>query len=112
MRSQLRLETFVKKKSEEKAKKEHQQMLDSQAAGLTSSSSTSSSSTSNQLVLELAKQDIRLVGTGLPSPNLQVDGEMEEETTEYSFESSYHEEDILYTLREISPPSEVKLTLE
>ena len=107
MRSQLRLETFVKKKSEEKAKKEQQQMLDSQAAGLTSSSSTS-----NQLVLELAKQDIRPVGTGLPSPILQVDGEMEEETTEYSFESSYHEEDILYTLREIFPPSEVKLTLE
>ena len=62
-RSQLRLETFVKKKSEEKTKKEQQQMLDSQAAGLTSS-------TSNQLVLELAKQDIRPVGTGLPSPIL------------------------------------------
>ena len=102
-RSQLRLETFMKKKSEEKAKMEQQQMLDSQAAGVTSSSSTS-----NKLVLELAKQDIRPVGTGLPSPILQVDGEKEEETTKYSFESSYHEED----MREIFPPSEVKLTLE
>ena len=86
---------------------EQQQMLDSQAAGVTSSSSTS-----NKLVLELAKQDIRPVGTGLPSPILQVDGEIEEETTKYSFESLYHEEDILYTLREIFAPSEVKLTLE
>jgi hypothetical protein len=106
-RSQLRLETFMKKKSEERAKKEQQQMLDSQAAG-----ATSSSNTSNKLVLELAMHDIRPVGTGLPSPILQVDGEIEEETSKYSFESSYHEEDILYTLREIFPPSEVKLTLE
>ena len=105
-RSQIRLETFMKKKSEEKAKMEQKKVLDNKAAGVTSSC------TSNKLVLDLAKQDSKAVGTGLPSPILQVDGESEEEPAKYSFQSSYHEEDVMYTLREIFPPSEVKLTLE
>jgi hypothetical protein len=104
-RLQLRLESFMEKKSEEKAKMEQQLMLDSQAAEVPSS-------TSNKLVLELAKQETRPVGTGLPSPILQVDGETGEETARYLFEISYHEDDIMYTLRDIFPPSEVKLSLE
>ena len=84
---------------------EQQQLLYSQSTRVTRC-------TSNKLVLDLAKQDMGPVGTDLPSPILQVEGETGEETAKYSFDRSYHEEDIMYTLREIFPPSEVKLTLE
>ena len=53
------------------------------------------------------------VGTGLLSPILQVDGEaMEEDQAKYYFGSMYAEEDILYTLDEIFPRSEMIFTLE
>jgi hypothetical protein len=104
-RSQLRLEEFKRKKLEEKAKEEHQNTLDSQAAGV-------SSSTTNRLVLELAKKEDRPVGNGLTSPILQVDGGIEEDIAVYSFESNYHEDDIMDTLGEIFPASEVNLTLD
>jgi hypothetical protein len=102
-RSQLRLEKFVKKKIEEKARQEDQQILDSQAAAITSSNS-------NGLVLELAKkEDKPVTGTGLISPILQVDGEIEEEMAKYSFESSYHDDDIMELLEEIFLAPEVIL---
>ena len=43
----------------------------------------------------------------------QFDGsETLEDSVKYSFESSYHEEDIIYTLREMFPEGEVELNLE
>jgi hypothetical protein len=53
------------------------------------------------------------VGTGILSPILQVDGEVVlENQAKYSFISMYAKEDILYTLDEIFPRTEVKCTLE
>jgi hypothetical protein len=104
MRSKLRLEKFVQKKLEEKAKLEDQTNGDINATG-------ASSSSTNRLILELAKQD-KPVDTGLPSPILQVDGLMESESVKYSFESTYHEDDVTYTLEELFPATEIKLTLE
>ena len=54
-----------------------------------------------------------MVGTGILSPILQVDGEVVvENQAKYSFMSMYAREDILYTLDEIFPRTEVKCTLE
>ena len=92
------------------SRQEDQQILGSQAAGITSSNCNS-----NRLVLELAKKEDRpATGTGLSvsSPILQVDGEIEEEITKYSFESSYHDDDIMEALEEIFLATEVNLTVE
>ena len=52
-------------------------------------------------------------GTGLLSPIVQLDGEVvEEDQFKYSFVSMYAEEDILYTLDEMFPRTEVIFTLE
>ena len=52
------------------------------------------------------------MATGLPSPIMQVDGETEECVAKFSFESSYHEDDVMYTLEDIFLEPEVDLTLE
>ena len=96
-RSQLWLETFIKKKVEEKASNDNQQALDKPAAGAS--------------VLELSKKE-DIVATGLPSHILQVDGETEEDEAKFFFESSYHEDDVMDTLEDIFLESEVDLTLE
>ena len=79
--------------------------MDNQAAGATSN-------TNNRLVLDLAKGESRPVGAGPMSPILQLDGEAEEDRAKYSFVSMYAEEDIMYTLGEIFPKTEVRCTLE
>ena len=98
-RSKLRLEKFLERKEEEKLQK--QQTGSQTAAG-------------GKLILDLVKEGkVMSVGTGPLSPILQVDGEaVEEDQAKYSFESMYAEEDILYTLDEIFPKSEVICTLE
>ena len=102
-RSQLRLEAFRVKKLEEKTRNEHQQTLDSNAAGI-------SSSTTNKLVLELVKQKEEPPPA---SPNIpQVDGVVEEDRARYSFESSYHPDDVMDTLKEIFDANGVNFTLE
>ena len=53
------------------------------------------------------------VRTEVQSPILQVDGEaVEKGQAKYSFVSMYAEEDILYTIDEIFPRTEVICTLE
>ena len=98
-RSKLRLEQFLAKKEEEKLKK--QQTGSQTAAGC-------------KLILDLANEgQVMPVGTGLLSPILQVDGEVvEEDQAKYSFVSMYAEEDIIYTIDEIFPRSEVICTFE
>ena len=83
-RFQLRLEAFTRKKLEDRATLENQKTLDSLAAGAASSTAT------NKLVLELHKNEISPVGTGPPSPILQLDGEVQEEVVKFSFKSTYH----------------------
>ena len=54
-------------------------------------------------------------GTEILSPIIQVDGEAvdsEEDQVKYSFVSMYAEEDIIYTIEEIFPRTEVIWTLE
>ena len=52
---------------------------------------------------------LEIVGTGILSPILQVDGEVVvENQAKYSFMSMYAEEDILDTLDKIFPRTEVK----
>ena len=98
-RSKLRLEKFLAKKEEENLKK--QKTGSKPAAGC-------------KLILHLAKEgQVLPVGTGLLSPILRVDGEVaEEDQPKYSFVSMYAEEDILYSIDEIFPRSEVFCTLE
>ena len=104
-RSQLRLEAFRVKKMEEKARFEDQQTVDIDTTVGTTSS------TNNKLVLVLAKE--KPVETGLDSPVIpQVDGVVEEDRTRYSFESSYHVDDVMDTLKELFDPKEVTVTLE
>ena len=56
---------------------------------------------------------MEMVGTGILSPILQVDGDVVvENQAKSSFISMYAKEDILYTLDEIFPRTEVKYTLE
>ena len=66
------------------------------------------------MILDLAKEGpVKPEGTGLLSSILQVDGEVvEEDQVKYSFMSMYAEEDILYTLEEIFPRTEVICSLE
>ena len=104
-RSQLRLEVFRKKKLEEKNNLE---TVNSSAAGESSSSSAS------RVVIELTKKEGE-VGAGLScpvSPIVQLDGidEFEENVNKFSFESTFHEDDITELLSEIFP--EVNITLE
>ena len=104
-RSQLRLEVFRAKKCEEKAKLEHHQTSNN-AAGI-------SSSIPNKLVLELATQKEKTLVTPLASPTIpQVDGVEEEEIVRYAFESSYHVDDVIETLKEIFDENEVNFALE
>ena len=105
----LRLEAFKEKKTAEKKQLEeastsHQQTLENQVAGTTSS-------TDNRLILKLDKVDDKTQSSPL-SPILQVDGAAEQEKAKYSFVSMYVEEDIMYTIEEIFPRTEVKCTLE
>jgi hypothetical protein len=67
-----------------------------------------------KLILDLAKEgQVMLVGTGLLSPILQVDGEVVgEDQAKFSFVSMYAEEAILYTIEEIFPRTEVICTLQ
>ena len=74
-------------------------------------SSTSSTATDKLMILELGKET-RSVEIGLPSPIVQLDGEAEEVMARFSFESTYHEDDITELLSEIFPESEVNLALE
>ena len=52
------------------------------------------------------------MGKDLPSPILQLDGEVEEDVTKFSFESTYHPDDINELLSEIFIESEVICALE
>ena len=102
-RSRLRLEQFIKKKEDEKINNQQKTGSQTTARG--------------KLVLDLAKEGqvkpLEIVGTGILSPILQVDGEVVlENQAKYSFISMYAKEDILYTLDEIFPRTEVKCTLE
>ena len=90
---------------EERARNENQQAMDNPEAG------ASLSNTTNRLVLDLAKKKDTSVGTGPPSPILQVDGEIDDDVIKFSFESLYHEDDVMYTLEDIFLESEVDLTL-
>ena len=106
-RSRLRLEEFAKKKLEEKSKREKQQ----------TSGSLASSTATNRLVMELDKKETMPVHmeTGLPSPIVQLDGEVDKDidtVARFSFESTYHEDDVTELLSETFPESEVSLTLE
>ena len=98
-RAKLRLEQFLAKKEDEKMKK--QQTGTQTAAG-------------GKLILDLAKEgQVMTVRTEVQSPILQVDGEaVEKGQAKYSFVSMYAEEDILYTIDEIFPRTEVICTLE
>ena len=94
-RSQLRLEAYRAKKLEEQARLEHQQTLDNNAAGI-------SSSNPNKLVLKLAKQKEKILVTPSATPTIpQVDGVAEDERSRFAFESSYHVDDVMETLKEI-----------
>ena len=110
-RSQLRLEEFTRKKLEEKAKLENQQTLDTTAAGITSSNA-------NILVLELPKKEMVVdtgTGTSSSSPIAQLDGGFDSDDQvldRYSFESTYHEDDINELLSELFLESDVNFTLE
>ena len=66
----------------------------------------------DKLVLELHKNEISPVGTGPTSHILHLDGEAQEEVVKFSFESTYHIDDINELLIEIFLESEVNLTLE
>ena len=85
---------------------ENQQTLDSSGAGATSSRAT------NRVVLELDKKEMGSVGQNLPSPILQLDGEVEEDVLKFSFESTYHQDDINELLSEIFIEYEVICALE
>ena len=99
------MEVFRAKKCEEKAKLEHHQTSNN-AAGI-------SSSIPNKLVLELATQKEKILVTPLASPTIpQVDGVEEEEIVRYAFESSYHVDDVIETLKEIFDENEVNFALE
>ena len=98
-RSKLRLEAFKEKKIAEKKQLEE------------ASNTGTTSNTDNRLILELDKVEDRTQSSPL-SPILQVDGAAEQEKAKYSFVSMYAEEDIMYTIEEIFPRTEVKCTLE
>ena len=49
---------------------------------------------------------------GPPSPIVQLDGQGEEEVIKYSFESTYHKDDINECLSEIFNEHEIKFALE
>ena len=84
---------------------EHQQTEDNVSAVGTSSSTT------NKLVLELAKE--KQLGAVLSCPTIpQVDGIEEEDRVRYSFESNYHGDDVMETLRELFDTEDVIITLE
>ena len=75
-------------------------------------SNTSSTATDRLMIMELNKKETRPEETGLPSPIVQLDGEADEDIARFSFESTYHEDDIKELLSEIFPESEVNLALE
>ena len=52
------------------------------------------------------------MGTGQPSPILQLDGEVQVEVVKFSFKSTYHMDDINEPLSETFLESEVNFTLE
>ena len=73
-------------------------------------SSNSSTATNRLMIIELDKKDTLPMETSLPSPIVQLDGEAEENIARFSFESTYHDDDIRELLSEIFPESEVNLT--
>ena len=97
---------------EEKAKLESQQTLDTTEAGIASSNA-------NILVLEMPMPKKEVVvdagtGTSLSSPIAQLDGGFDSDDLldRFSFESTYHEDDINELLSEIFLESEVNFNLE
>ena len=64
------------------------------------------------LLLQVGPQE-EPVDTGLDSPAItHVDGIVEDDRTQYSFESSYHVDDVMDTLKELFDPKQVTVTLE
>ena len=84
------MEKFNQKKDD---KKLNQQEFGSQTPA-------DSEATSKRLILELGKEEEPVRVTPLPSPILQVDGQIDLELVKYTFRSEYAEEDIIYTLEE------------
>ena len=61
-----------------------------------------SSSNPNKLVLKLAKQKEKILVPPSATPTIpQVDGVAEDERSRFAFESSYHVDDVMETLKEI-----------
>ena len=82
------------------------------AAKDTPAAETPSSTTTNRLILELDKNDTVPVDTGPPSPIIQLDGEVGEDVVKFSFESTYHEDDMNELLSEIFIKSEINFDLD
>ena len=79
----------------EKESNDAEKVVDHPTAGATSNAST------NRLIMKLDKKETVPVVMGLPSSIVQLSGEGEEELVKYSFESTYHEDDIHELLSEI-----------
>ena len=78
----------------------------------TPAAETASNATTNRLIIKLDKKETVPVDTGPPSPIIQLDGEVGEDVVKFSFESTYHEDDINELLSEIFIKSEINFDLD
>lgn len=90
----------------EKESNDAEKVVDHPTAGATSNAAT------NRLIMKLDKKETLPVVMGPPSPIVQLDGQGEEEVIKYSFESTYHEDDINECLSEIFNEHEINFALE
>ena len=90
----------------EKESNDAEKVVDHPTAGVTSNAAT------NRLIMKLDKKETLPVVMGLPSPMVQLDGQGEEEVIKYSFESTYHADDINECPSEIFNEPEINLALE
>ena len=85
---------------------DEQQTSDSLAAGATCRAAT------NKLIMELDKKEKVPVGTGPPSPIVRLDWVVKEDVVNFSFESTYHLNDINELMSELFIESEINFALE
>ena len=103
-RSMLRMKKFLEMKDVDSLKQSVACSSEQQAAGdlVADHVLEQTSNTSNQLVLELVKEEVTPVGAGQAGTIPQVDGEGKDvRDVIFAFSSDYGEEDIIYTLDQV-----------